>query len=100
MVQKFMCLKMIRKKQISKKAGTYEVYAKYFASHQDSTLTGATSALLWTIVKNPLTGKKTIQLNTVRLDTFKEKTKVGTVEILGAQWEGIKQNFLRKMLKA
>jgi hypothetical protein len=31
---------------------TYEVYAKYFASHQhNSALTGSMSAVLWTIVQ-------------------------------------------------
>jgi hypothetical protein len=59
--------------------GEYRVFAKYFSSHQDSALTGTTSAVVWTIEKNG--GTKDIHFQFVRLDTHKQKTHVATVKI-------------------
>ena len=76
--------------------GKYEVFAKYFASHQDSALTGTTSAVVWTIESksredspksirddntNVLHLSKQLGFNFVRLDTHKEKTHVATATI-------------------
>jgi len=56
--------------------GDYKVLAKYYASHQKSILTGATSAVLWTIEGAP-DGK--VQFETIRLDRNKELMDVMTV---------------------
>ena len=61
-------------------AGSYEVHAKYFASHQDSTLTGATSVVVWTVEKKS-SGQKNLKFDFVRLDTHKQKTHVSTALI-------------------
>jgi hypothetical protein len=54
-------------------AGKYVVKAKYYASHQQSSLTGATSAVIWALQggSNPK-----INFDTVRLDRNKEKMEV------------------------
>lgn len=57
--------------------GSYVVQAKYFASHQASTLTGATSAVLWTMRG----GSGPAQFDTVRLNRNKEKIDVMTVVV-------------------
>jgi Ca-activated chloride channel family protein len=62
------------------KAGDYEVYAKYFSSHQDSALTGTTSAVVWTIEMDRSDRRKQIKFNFVRLDSCKQKTHVATVK--------------------
>lgn len=62
-------------------AGSYEVLAKYYASHQDSALTGTTSAVVWTIESEGENGKRCIKFDFVRLDTHKEKTKVATATV-------------------
>jgi hypothetical protein len=61
--------------------GAYEVYAKYFSSHQDSASTGTTSAVVWTIETDNLDGRKHINFSFVRLDTHKQKTHVATVKV-------------------
>jgi len=57
--------------------GEYKVCAKYYASHQQSALTGATSAVLWTLQG----GTGTVKFDTVRLDRQKEKMEVMTLSI-------------------
>lgn len=66
-------------------AGEYRVQAKYYASHQASQLTGATSAVVWTLLRdgdggdhNAASGSGTPQVlfDTVRLDRNKEKLDV------------------------
>jgi uncharacterized protein YfaP (DUF2135 family) len=59
--------------------GDYEVYAKYYASHQDSFLTGTTSAVVWTIEKDG--GKRSFKFNLVRLNTHQQKTQVATAKV-------------------
>ncbi|KAL7570905.1 hypothetical protein ACA910_018962 [Epithemia clementina (nom. ined.)] len=70
-------------------AGEYQVHAKYYASHQDSALTGTTSAVVWTIEKEETptsTGgssglAKRIKFDFVRLDTHKQMTHVTTAKV-------------------
>jgi hypothetical protein len=62
--------------------GDYKVYAKYYASHQDSFLTGTTSAVVWTIEKDG--GKKSFKFNLVRLNTHQQKTQVATAKVESA----------------
>ncbi|CAB9521611.1 expressed unknown protein [Seminavis robusta] len=57
--------------------GEYEVHAKYYASHQDSALTGCTSAVVWTIETTDK-GQKDVKFGFVRSNTHKEKTHVVT----------------------
>lgn len=58
--------------------GEYIVQVKYYASHQQSTLTGATSAVLWTL-QGGAGGR--LGLETVRLDRNKEKMDIVTLVI-------------------
>lgn len=58
--------------------GTYTVQAKYFASHQSSTLTGATSAVVWAM---QCAAESTMQFETVRLNRNKEKMDVMRVVV-------------------
>jgi len=68
--------------QDRKMLGEYHIYAKYFASHQDSALTGATSAVLWTLEKKRGSiNKKNIEFHSIRINTHKEKTEVGTIRV-------------------
>jgi len=60
--------------------GKFDIFAKYFASHQDSTLTGTTSAVLWTMKKCD-NGENEIEFHNTRLGTHKEKTKVAVVSL-------------------
>jgi len=61
-------------------AGTYRVGANYYASHQQSALTGSTSAVVWV-----LRGGQTPELkfDTVRLDRNKVKMEVMAVPVPG-----------------
>lgn len=61
--------------------GKYVVRAKYYASHQQSSLTGATSAVLWTLRGCDANSDGDVQFETVRLDTNNEKTDVMTVTV-------------------
>lgn len=66
-------------------SGKYEVLAKYYASHQDSKLTGTTSAIVWTIgdERGPdQTQQRTIQFDFVRLNTHKQMNLVSTAKVL------------------
>merc|ERR1712232_1082580 len=56
--------------------GEFKVRAKYYASHQQSDLTGATSAVLWTLEGDG----GHMQFETVRLDRNKEMMDVMTVK--------------------
>eukprot|EP00928_Gymnodinium_smaydae_P017917 TRINITY_DN16836_c0_g1_i1.p1 TRINITY_DN16836_c0_g1~~TRINITY_DN16836_c0_g1_i1.p1 ORF type:complete len:1033 (+),score=89.01 TRINITY_DN16836_c0_g1_i1:289-3099(+) len=64
--------------------GTYQIRAKYYASHQQSALTGATSAVLWALVQTdgPKSEPKLV-FDTVRLDRNKESMDVLTVHVAG-----------------
>ena len=65
---------------------SFQVFAKYYASHQDSKLTGTTSAVIWTIQKESVgeNKKNRIKFNFVRLDTNQEKTHVATATLEGS----------------
>jgi len=58
--------------------GKYAVRAKYYASHQQSTLTGATSAVLWTIQGGT---EGHVQFETIRLERSREKMDVVTITV-------------------
>lgn len=62
-------------------SGAYNVHAKYYASHQDSALTGTTSVVIWTIEKKG--DQKHLKFDFLRLDTHKQKTLVGTATVEG-----------------
>lgn len=68
-------------------AGTYTVKAKYYASHQQSTTTGATSAVLWALrtaaggASGSSAPERELIFDTVRLDRNKEKMEVMQVVI-------------------
>lgn len=61
--------------------GEYYVYAKYYASHQDSSLTGTTSAVVWTIETKRDDGEQSVNFDFVRLNTHKQKTHVVTAKV-------------------
>jgi len=67
--------------------GDYKVRAKYYASHQQSHLTGATSAVLWTLEGGP---HGQVQFETIRLDKNKEMMDVMTVKKVKNGQEGQK----------
>merc|ERR1712232_103552 len=74
--------------------GSYEVYAKYYAHHQASRLTGATSAVVWSIVRSyslssPSQRKQEVKFNFVRLDTEMEKMQVDKL-VVGSELIGRK----------
>jgi len=61
--------------------GKYIVRAKYYASHQQSTLTGATSAVLWTLRDCDCSGDGDVQFETIRLDRGKEMVDVISLNV-------------------
>merc|ERR1712045_405478 len=61
-----------KNKTSEKILGKYDIFAKYYATHQDSPLTGTTSAVLWTIEKSR-EDTKYLNFYNVRLDTVKDK---------------------------
>jgi len=64
--------------------GEYKVDAKFYASHQDSSLTGSTSAVVWTMAKTSKSGRDAsneMNFRFVRLDTHKQRTRVATIEL-------------------
>jgi len=74
--------------------GSYKVYAKYYAHHQASKLTGATSAVVWSIVRsysltNRSQRKQQVKFNFVRLDTEKNKMQVDKL-VVGSELVGCK----------
>ena len=60
-------------------AGEYEVCTTYYASHQQSSATGATSAVVWTI-QNMGTAKEKIEFGTQRLTVHGQKTLIRRVQ--------------------
>lgn len=61
-------------------SGTYTVKAKYYASHQQSTLTGATSAVIWAL-RSTAGGGAELKFDTVRLDRNKQMMEVMKVVV-------------------
>ena len=59
------------------------VIAKYFAHHQDSALTGATSAVIWTIEKTD-EHKHKVAFSFTRLVTGKERHEIANITVKGA----------------
>jgi len=68
-------------KQGSAEKGTYDVYAKYYASHQDSKLTGATSAVVWVVAVDK-NGRRNLKFSCVRLDTQKQRNHVASAVVV------------------
>jgi len=61
-------------------AGTYRVRAKYYASHQESSLTGATSAVIWALRGGE---RPELKFDTIRLDRNKEMMDVMSIAVEG-----------------
>merc|ERR1711972_239069 len=61
-------------------AGSYRVRTRYYASHQQSSLTGATSAVIWALCGGE---KPELRFDMVRLDRNKEMMDVMTVAVEG-----------------
>jgi len=61
-------------------AGSYRVRAKYYATHQESSLTGATSAVIWALRGGE---HPELKFDTVRLDRSKQTMDVMTVAVEG-----------------
>jgi hypothetical protein len=61
--------------------GVYSVRTKYFGSHQDSALTGATSAVVWILHQQPASqgGRRHVQFSTVRLTKREAKLPIALV---------------------
>eukprot|EP00812_Abedinium_dasypus_P010891 NODE_4484_length_670_cov_218.130081.p4 GENE.NODE_4484_length_670_cov_218.130081~~NODE_4484_length_670_cov_218.130081.p4 ORF type:complete len:133 (+),score=40.19 NODE_4484_length_670_cov_218.130081:3-401(+) len=63
-------------------AGEYRVRAKFFASHQASAATGATSVVVWSFANlGGLPGTEQADFRTVRLATDKEMHDVLTIAV-------------------
>ena len=62
--------------------GRYDVNARYYGSHQDSKLTGSTSAVVWTMKRGGRENSElTIDFHTVRLTNRNQTEKVGDVQV-------------------
>jgi len=61
--------------------GDYVVRVKYYASHQVSALTGATSAILWTLQDSGCQLSERVRFESVRLDRHREKMDVLAVKV-------------------
>ena len=61
--------------------GDYAVKTKYYASHQDSALTGATSAVIWILHQQAASqgGGRVVQFSTARLAKHKESEPIAVV---------------------
>jgi len=61
--------------------GSYGVETNYYASHQDSTATGSTSAVVWTIERMGRFGEEKVAFKSVRLTKHKQRQRVLTVDV-------------------
>jgi Ca-activated chloride channel family protein len=61
--------------------GSYMIETNYYASHQASTSTGSTSAVIWTVERMGRFGEETVQFNSVRLTKHKQRQQVLQVEV-------------------
>uniref|UniRef100_A0A7S2YKP7 Uncharacterized protein n=1 Tax=Entomoneis paludosa TaxID=265537 RepID=A0A7S2YKP7_9STRA len=71
---------ILKASAVQSSVAKYEAFAHYYASHQDSKLTGATSAVVWTIQKTP-EKKQVINFSFARLNTNKERTQIASVDL-------------------
>ena len=60
--------------------GTYRVETNYYASHQDSSKTGSTSAVVWAITNMGRFETEVIQFSSVRLGAHKQRQQVLAIE--------------------
>ena len=56
--------------------GIYQVETNYYASHQASATTGATSAVIWSVQHMGRFDKEVLQFSSVRLTTHKQRQQV------------------------
>ena len=63
--------------------GSYCVETNYFASHQASSATGSTSAVVWSIKDMGKFGKEQVQFASVRLTKHKQRQQVLAIEVDG-----------------
>merc|ERR1712124_27281 len=61
--------------------GKYSIETKYFASHQDSSATGSTSAVVWSVERMGRFGEETVQFTSVRLMKHKQRQQVLQIEV-------------------
>ena len=61
--------------------GTYNVSAKYFASHQPSCITGSTSAIVFVVQRMGQFGNEEVAFRTVRLARHNQMNEVHTVKV-------------------
>lgn len=61
--------------------GSFSVETNYYASHQDSSATGSTSAVVWTIKEMGRFDKEEVQFASVRLTKHKQRQMVLAVEV-------------------
>ena len=56
--------------------GTYNVETNYYASHQASSTTGATSAVIWSVQHMGRFDKEALNFSSVRLTKHKQRQQV------------------------
>jgi len=61
--------------------GKYQVSTNYYASHQDSSSTGSTSAVVWSITNLGNFGEERVQFSSARLGRHKQRQQVLEIEI-------------------
>ena len=61
--------------------GQYAIDAKYYASHQDSTGTGSTSAIIWSVKKLGRFDEEVVQFSSVRLTKHKQRQQVLAIDV-------------------
>jgi len=61
--------------------GQYAIDAKYYASHQDSTGTGSTSAVVWSVKKLGRFDEEEVQFSSVRLTKHKQRQQVLAIDV-------------------
>ena len=60
--------------------GGDSVQTNYYASHQDSSATGSTSAVIWSIKHMGRFGEEEVQFASVRLTQHKQRQQVLSIE--------------------
>ena len=61
--------------------GKYAIETNYYASHQDSSSTGSTSAVVWSVERMGRFGEETVQFTSVRLMKHKQRQEVLRIEV-------------------
>jgi len=62
-------------------AGTYHVETNYYTSHQDSTATGSTSAVVWAVTHLGDFEREKVVFDTKRLTQHKQRQRVLTLNV-------------------